>query len=126
MGGNVGKCKMCLEIKPLIKAHIIPHSLYSKCSKTKLYADSLAYSKKRPKGSYDPNILCADCDGKIGKLDHIAKKLLIDKIGISRHTVFNPNNRKDSIITYKLLDKSLYNKLSRFFISVLWRASGSV
>lgn len=116
---------MCLEMKPLIKAHIIPYSFYSKCSTTKLYADKLPYSKKRPKGAYDSTILCGECDGKIGKLDHIAKQILIDRIGISRHEVKNPDNPNNILIAYKLTDKSLYDKLNRFFISLLWRASVS-
>lgn len=113
------KCRLCLENVALAKAHIIPRFFFN--SNHKLFSSNLPYSKKRPMGAYDTTILCAECDNKIGNLfDQYAKEVLLDKIDMTSETV---ELEKEKYQLYRLSDKSGYDKLKRFFISVLWRAS---
>lgn len=118
------QCKLCMQTKPLIEAHIIPKSFYAE--NTRLISDTIPYIKRRPIGTYDPNILCYQCDSLVfGKLDDFAKKILIDRRGIIKETVSNPAFPFQTISYYRLEDKTGYDILNRFFISVLWRASVS-
>lgn len=118
----MSECKLCLQQKPLIKAHIIPQSFYA--TNNLLFSDSSLFTKKRPNGSYDSGILCQTCDGDvIGKFDTFAKKILIDRKGVRKETCHNPSNPQQALSFYRLEDKTGYDKLNKFFISVLWRAS---
>lgn len=68
-------CQYCLEDKKLCKAHLLPEAffrfMYPEDSKESLvmFESNSLITKKRPIGIYDAEILCADCDNKIGKLD---------------------------------------------------------
>lgn len=118
------QCKLCMQTKPLIEAHIIPKSFYAE--NTQLISDTIPYVKRRPIGTYDSNILCYQCDSLVlGKLDDFAKKILIDRKGIIKETVSNPAFPLQTLSYYRLEDKAGYDMLNRFFISVLWRASVS-
>lgn len=118
----MSECKLCLQQKPLIKAHIIPQSFYA--TNNLLFADGSSFAKRRPNGSYDSGILCQTCDGDvIGKFDTFAKKILIDRKGVIKKTFHNPSRPQQALSFYRLEDKTGYDKLNRFFISVLWRAS---
>lgn len=116
------ECKLCMEIKPLIRAHIIPRYFYAPNSY--LISDNSRYKKKRPIGSYDQNILCTDCDNLIlGKFDGFAKRILFAQKGVIKETLHNPAFPMQSLSYYRLKDKNGYDKLNRFFLSILWRAS---
>ncbi len=110
-------CKLCDKEKKLIRAHIIPESFYSKGHK-KLYADDLIYEKKMPKGLYDTEILCGECDNKIGKLDGLAKKILMDKKGVTSFVYHSNVNPEQFLNVFKLDNKSMYDSLNLFFISL--------
>jgi hypothetical protein len=66
-------------------------------------------------GPYDKNILCQECDNKIGRFDDYAKKVFIDK-----WPTVSVNDDKSII-----LQNIDYEKLKLFFLSLLWRASVS-
>lgn len=109
-------CRLCGQHALLIKAHIFPRYFFEPGSSL---VDGKSNSrKKRPMGSYDTNILCGLCDSKIGELfDDAAKEILIDRKGVIK----DPR-----LPIYRLKNKNYYDKLARFFISVLWRASISL
>lgn len=115
-------CKLCLQDKKLIKAHIIPQFLFTEDSR--LISEDNDYPLRRPNGPYDPNILCSNCDnGIIGKnLENYAREILIDRKGVISQTFNDPKSTRRATL-YKLQDKDNYSKIVRFFISVLWRAS---
>jgi hypothetical protein len=82
------KCSLCQSDKKLIDAHIIPawayEYIYQKIDKEKrealLMIGAKLHTKRRPIGSYDPNILCQSCDKLIGdRYDQLGKKFFIDE-----------------------------------------------
>jgi len=115
-------CRLCLQDKKLIDAHIVPAGFYRY-----LYPDEVDYpdSKKkslimvqddghthpRPIGEYDKNILCAECDNRLGIYDGYVQELLLKTIPLPFHKL------TDSI---QDID---YKKTKLFFLSLLWRAS---
>ncbi|HUT22593.1 MAG TPA: hypothetical protein VMX18_04360 [Candidatus Bipolaricaulota bacterium] len=115
------KCKLCGEEKVLVNAHIIPKVFYNYIYKnTNDHSLALASSKNNvrkkrvPKGIYDKKILCKECDNSLGVYDDYASRLLLCE--------FDPGNFIADGQGYKI-DKYAFDKLSFFFLSVLWRAS---
>lgn len=115
---NKGTCKLCGKTKALIKSHIIPQCFY-----TELFGESGAkqlsltdYPKRCPNGEYDIDLMCADCDNKIGVYDDYGK------------TFFAQTPNKNDIQTFGNFDAWIvsdfdYKKLKLFILSLLWRAS---
>ncbi len=112
----MGKCYLCNLEKPLIEAHIIPKWAYKYLypedgnKKSLILVSKTAKPIKRPIGSYDPKILCADCDNFIGVYDGYAKIILID----------SPLEQKDKYSVIKNVNRI---KFTLFVLSVIWRAS---
>ncbi len=115
-------CKFCGQEKNLIKAHIIPKKFYlgikeDKClcinSKTGEYII-------QQQGGYDSNILCGDCDNHIiGEFDKEGYRILFGDFSKYKYIQLHPQYR-----IYQLDNTKFdYEKLRRFFISILWRAS---
>ena len=114
-------CKLCQQDRKLIKAHIIPKAFFDLPPPDEDAAKIIAMSeehhpKKTREGVYDMEILCGDCDGKLGLLDqHAAEHLLqrgpTGEIGIGS-TAFGH--------FYKTADAET---LRMFVASVAWRAS---
>lgn len=115
-----GICNYCKKAKKLIDAHIIPKGFLGNVNEQKfLEVSTISPHKKRMrKGPYDQHILCGECDNKIGVYDSYAKSVLIDNIESYRNT---------KNLLYKIPYLNLdYEKLKKFFISLIWRASISV
>lgn len=115
------KCLFCGYKKKLIKAHIISKSLYSLSTTnepTKLVSSNSKYIAKRaPIGVYDKNILCSDCDNKIGEWDEYAATFFKNKFQ-SNHYILDDNGIK---VAYQITSFK-YDKLKLFYLSLLWRA----
>lgn len=118
------QCQYCKQEKSLCKAHIIPESFIrfmypdGKVEGLSLVmlAEKKEYPSKRRIGLYDETILCAECDGEIGReYDEYGKKIFLDT---------TPQNVK-SIDTGDALifNDADSNKLKLFLLSVLWRFS---
>jgi len=118
-----GCCKLCGQTAKLIRAHIIPKSLYrdlrdSDGGVSKLITNTAGvHSKRIPMGIYDPQIVCEDCEKLFAPWDDYAK-WFFDK------NVPKFVNNKDRVVAY---DYGIpdYQKLKLFFISLLWRAHAS-
>ncbi|PCI01513.1 MAG: hypothetical protein COB76_01200 [Alphaproteobacteria bacterium] len=116
------KCNYCHQECKLIQAHIIPKG-FLKGSESNSIKDKgflevsteIHYTKNRPIGPYDQNILCATCDNIIGDYDGYAKTLLIDEI-----SKYKDGRKPCYIFPSVQVD---YTKLKKFFISLIWRAS---
>lgn len=112
-------CNLCRKEKKLIEAHIVPKWAYmnlynnesDKDKRSLILVEKNKYDLKRPMGSYDPNILCANCDNFLGKYDEYGKKVFLDspleKRGKEAYVVKNVD----------------FDRLRIFLISVVWRAS---
>lgn len=113
-------CRLCLEEKNLIKAHIIPRAFFPRTNSpmemTKVYGTHLEHSKKLPSGFYDTQILCQDCERRFNNCDDHAIKVL-------KHGNFVPKRviGPDNVLYFENSDFN-YAKLKMFFIGLLWRA----
>ena len=118
---NIGICKFCGKEKKLIKAHIIPRHFHLNYENETYAAINSKTGNWKPckTGTYDKNILCADCDGTIIKrFEDEAYRILLNDIYNFAEYKYNQN------ILYHLTEKDFdYMLFRKFFISVLWRAS---
>jgi hypothetical protein len=124
-----GSCRLCLQEKKLVKAHIIPEHFYTNLYNEKgqyvevhVNKDKSERTKKRLKGIWDNTILCGDCDNTIlGKLDDYAAKIF-----------WGYRNQQLNIKEFQRPDQPLVQwrtaygidtaRIKLFFLSVLWRA----
>lgn len=117
---NVGICKFCGNEKELVRAHIIPVSLYPADEKGHRMHYAIDGNGKLPRsrlpnGVYDPNLVCRECEDLFNAGDDYAKRLLIDE----RAKGLRIQNGDTPYFEYNHVD---YNNLKLFFISLLWRA----
>lgn len=118
-------CKMCLEDRSLIKAHIIPASFYRYLKSDSrpleiLSSEKGKYKKRSRTGIYDNTILCEDCEKLFQKYDDYGQRILLPDPKEAEYVV-NPKGEKEG---YKLNNVN-YDYLKLFFLSILWRASVS-
>jgi len=117
-------CKLCGKDKKLIRAHIIPKSLWKPLFDDKqpseIHANTPTFNtKKSPVGVYDTGIVCAQCESIFSPWDDYAQKLLLAKPMEKKYVVKNGQN-----IAY--VETAIdYTKLKLFFISLLWKAAVS-
>ncbi len=111
-------CQFCNQPKKLIDAHIIPWSFYKFLKPVdEKHEPPLLISKdfeeRRSKGSYDKNILCAECDNLLGRLDNYgAIALKFENLEIIKTNLAKINNVE-------------YGKFGLFILSIIWRSSVS-
>ncbi len=119
------RCVMCGGGKRLCEAHIIPESFFRKIKGDQatlllIPSDKDAYQGKRPRGSWDSNILCAECDNWLNdKYDRFASQVFLDHQGIT--FIFDI----ESGMWVPRFDDLDVNTMKRFGLSVLWRAHHS-
>lgn len=117
-------CKLCGKDKKLVRAHIIPKSLWKPLFDDKqppqIHSNAPTfYSKKSSVGVYDTGILCAQCESIFSPWDDYAQKLLLAKPSEKNYVMENGQR-----IAY--VETAIdYTKLKLFFISLLWKAAVS-
>jgi hypothetical protein len=113
----MGICRLCNMHRKLIKAHIIPRSFWNITSKPlAIFSDDgKLRPQKSPDGVYDEEILCEECDNKLGLLDEYTLANLVRNS--NKRLVYN--NSKP-LMEYANLDVF---KVHCFILSVAWRAS---
>jgi len=130
-----GKCKLCLQEKPLLKkSHIIPDFFYVQAG---MYNESHRIHKIEvrefleskhisyvPTGVYDKEILCPECDNNIiGSLETYGRKVLFG--GLSKDAEIrceNFRNPNDGF-SYSIFENVNYKKFKLFLLSILWRSA---
>lgn len=120
----MGDCKLGGErdVK-LIKAHIIPHSLYgSNLNGVEGPARLLSnlpdqYPKRAPLGVYDDTIVCESCEAKFSPWDQYAHQLLVKE-------PYSELRNGEKVVGHQY-DAYDYVRLKLFFVSLLWRAHAS-
>lgn len=114
-------CRLCLQEKELIKAHVIPRFLFKDIfSGNKIYETSFNNLSQRTveqDAAYDYSMLCTDCDSLIGKYETYAANTIYRK-GPRNYEVIN--QREFDTIIIKDID---YKKFKLFLLSNLWRSS---
>lgn len=122
-------CKLCGNDRPLIAAHIVPicitKVLLDPSGPMKLISkEPDIYPLKFPKGEYDKNILCGDCDGSFAGWDEYARDLLFDNFE-STYPLIKGANASKLVPGHYSIPTFDYNALKLFFLSILWRAEVS-
>lgn len=124
MNQSKNACRLCLQDKKLIKAHIIPEGFFRLLRHENIAPEMHSntpgsFPKRMLVGTYDPTILCSECDGKMAPWDDYGQQVLIRQF---------PEAIKISLqgktVAWKI-EKFDYRRLKLFFMSVLWRASVS-
>lgn len=123
----VPKCRFCgQEHKKLVKAHIIPRSLFKLISKSGNYSVYFEVRKAGVKtaykqaGIYDESILCEGCEARFTPWDTHGCKVITRPRG-GKDIYRDPQGYECGFV----LHDADYNLLRRFLLSVLWRASVS-
>ena len=116
-------CKLCGKDKKLVRAHIIPKSLWKPLfdeQPPQIHSNAPTVDdKKSLVGVYDTGILCAQCESIFSPWDDYAQKLLLAKPSENNYVMENGQR-----IAY--VETSIdYAKLKLFFISLLWKAAVS-
>lgn len=120
----MGKCRMCCLQKPLVKAHVIPEAFFrplrDEQQAPRIYTAGIEPPKRAPIGIYDETILCKDCEKKFDAIDSYGAQVLLS--GFDHH--FSRVEHADRFPTFES-ESVDQEKLLRFLIAVLWRASVS-
>jgi len=122
-------CRLCLQEKKLIKAHIIPEHFFNSLYDEKgqyievhMNEDKSESTKKRFKGIWDKTILCGDCDNSVlGKLDDYAAKIFWGYR--NQELKFTDFQRPDQpLVQWRTAYGIDTTRIKLFFLSLLWRA----
>ncbi len=130
-----GKCKLCLQEKPLLKkSHIIPDFFYVQAGMYneshhihKIDVQRFLESKHIsyvPTGVYDKEILCPECDNNIiGTLETYGRKILFG--GLSKGEEIWSENFRNPVdgFSYSIFGNVNYTKFKLFLLSLLWRSA---
>lgn len=73
--------------------------------------------KRSNTGDYDAEILCAECDQHLGRLDDYGKRVLLDDA-----CEFSPIAKQGEVAGW-FIEGADPVRLEKFFLAVLWRAS---
>lgn len=119
-----GVCKFCGNTRKLIRAHIIPESLFPlRDDKQVAYLTVTNFgqrrTKKSPKGWYDTDIVCGECETRWDTWDHHAANILRNTPNVA-----NGIHHDGKLVAVKLPGAD-YRHLKLFFLSLLWRMSCS-
>ena len=117
-------CRFCANDRPLIDAHIIPRGFYPSPTEeggaARLVSNTAGtWPKRSPTGVYDQNILCAECDGYLGKFDQHALERLLNTQ--ARTPIFLQGTRPHAF----RYDDADATSVELFVASVAWRASAT-
>jgi len=121
-------CKLCLEDRKLIKAHIIPDFMFKSIydEEHKLIRTSISNpnsAKRIPTGEYDPNILCADCDNRLSVYENYASKVFYYANNLKGEKPEFIELVNQHGIRFTKVQNINYKLFKLFLLSILWRAS---
>jgi hypothetical protein len=117
-------CKLCGEDRPLVKAHIVPKSMYPLEDDRREPLLRVPSAPEAPPerswtGEYDPALVCAECEAMFAPWDDYAYRLLSNEPREEDYVFVDGEPVAYTLETYD------YEKLKLFFVSLLWRASES-
>ena len=112
-----GICSFCGTEGPLIKAHVVPASLYRRSAEKSealivINSEEPSRHRKSQTGIYDNNLVCRICEDVWDPWDSYAAKMA------------TPIIEKGSLIALRVDDYNFEN-LKMFFLSVAWRCGAS-
>jgi hypothetical protein len=115
-------CRLCGRNKPLVRAHIIPESMYPfedvpRQPLLKVPSNPAAPLEKSRVGEYDSALVCKGCEEKFSPWDDYGSRLFRKEPKPKDRIYIDGGWRAYTLEAYD------YAKLKLFFISLLWRAS---
>lgn len=114
-----GTCQLCGDTKDLIKAHIIPRTIFSKTrgegAPPQLLTSWEGNQGNKSEGFIDKSILCGDCDSSFSE----AEKYL----GEYLHSNHNAASQAHNGVTAFIDEAYDYEKLKLAILVTLWRAA---
>lgn len=130
----MGLCRLCEKEAKLVKAHIIPKFMFKKMKDEDNVFYEVTYNldtghskkKKTQIEDYDKGILCEKCDNNIlgGIYENYAKKAMYGGGDLPIEvTPLCTNYINDDGFEYSICKNFDYQKLKKFYLSILWRAS---
>jgi hypothetical protein len=113
-------CKFCGLPKPLVKAHIVPLSLYPRNPNKDRRLKVMSVKGERPpsdlrNGYFDENLVCRDCENYFDPYDAYAARFF--KGLLSHPLLTTPDG-----LRYREVTDYNRRKLKLFFLSLLWRS----
>jgi hypothetical protein len=119
-------CRLCHKPNKFANSHIIPRSFYPKIRGPYKYAIEVNLDAKKlstfwQAGNYDKQMLCVECEPKFGALDTYDFRIL-GKPDLSRPIL--SYGSAGTVEAYRVVGCDT-NRLRKFILSVLWRASVS-
>ena len=116
-------CRFCRINPPSLNAHIIPQSFFVEHADKRYPSQQITdlenvFPKSRPIGVYDSGILCEACEREFSTADDYGYRFFHPSVDYSLCT------DGQGTCAYRI-EKVDYDKLKRFLLSVLWRASVS-
>jgi hypothetical protein len=124
MSSAVGVCRLCGQLKKLVRSHIIPKSFFEQIKACGKY--SVLINANKPiraagtflqAGPYDGSIPCEDCERRFSDFDSYGWQIL------GTLALNDPVYDDGRPFAYKIACDTV--KLRKFVLSVLWRASVS-
>lgn len=118
-------CKLCLQDRVLIRAHILPDAFNrdlrggAERPPVMLANNPEEFPKRLPGGHYDENLLCEECELRFNKWDDYAAEFFLNRLRNDGRPIVAPEG---DIIAYQYDDVD-YERLKLFAISLLWRAA---
>jgi hypothetical protein len=126
-----GKCKLCLEEKPLVESHLIPQAVYDLCrtpdSEPVLVTSTVVMQTSRQMQDY---LLCKDCEGQLNRdgENWVLPKLATIAETFPFHDILQkvpPEFTKPDLVAYAVVKNPeiAVDKLAHFALGVFWKAS---
>jgi hypothetical protein len=118
-------CRLCSQERTLVRAHVIPEAFFRKVrveGATPLLISGVEgqYNRSSPIGVYDGTILCPACEGRFQQIDDYGIKVLLQDFD-SFFRLVTP----DQGANFYESDSVDQDRLLRFLVATLWRASVS-
>jgi hypothetical protein len=120
MSKHAASCKLCNEVRPLCRSHIVPELAYApiKNEKDQIYA--VGKKVRKVQTGYFERLLCAECESLLSDYETTFKRIWMDTIPPVLPNV--QPGRRDMHIDVRVDD---YDSFKLFHLSVLWRAAAS-
>lgn len=116
------RCKLCLEEVELQESHIVPKCFYKKIRDRKgrlLLIDSEGSKPELSQDGIKEELLCKQCEGKLGNWENCLKKDLVD-FGEKTSNYLSFDDTEKNILK---IEKIRYERFKLGTLSILWRMS---
>ena len=113
-------CRLCGQLRPLCRSHIVPELAYEPIKNEKDQTCSVGHKTKKVQTGYYERLLCQECETHLSRYENCFKQTWMDTIPPDfRHLHTSPH---EDVISVPIAD---YAAFKLFHLSVFWRAAVS-